>query len=228
MTDGDKRVRQYKFFGFIVALYVAMQLISDVTAGKLTSVLGFPVSVTVLYFPVTYIFADVLTEVYGYAMARRALWTVLLCSILAGLVYQLVVYLPPAEGFDADDAYRRVFGIVPRVLVGGWIAVFAGDILNNYVMAKLKVVFDGRFLWVRTISSTIVGQFVNTVLFYGIALSGVIPTDVLIEAVITGWVMKTVIEALMTPVTYAVVARLKKVEEEDYFDRETNFNPFKL
>lgn len=228
MIDGNKRARQYKFFGFIVALYVAMQLISDVTAGKLVSVLGFPVSVTVLYFPVTYIFADVLTEVYGYAMARRALWTVLLCSILAGLVYQLVVYLPPAEGFDGDDAYRRVFGIVPRVLVGGWIAVFAGDILNNYVMAKLKVVFDGRLLWVRTISSTIVGQFVNTVLFYGIALSGVIPTDVLIEAVITGWVMKTVIEALMTPVTYAVVARLKKVEEEDYFDRETNFNPFKL
>src|SRR5688572_16211030 len=116
-----------------------MQLVSDVTAGKLMSVGGYGVSVTVLYFPITYIFADILTEVYGYARARAVLWTVLICSILAGLVYQLVVALPPAVGFDANEAYTRVFSQVPRILLGGWLAVFAGEILNDYVLAKLKV-----------------------------------------------------------------------------------------
>lgn len=136
--------RTYKFYWFIVCLYVAMQLISDVTAGKIISLGGFPVSVTVLYFPVTYIFADVLTEVYGYSRARRALWIVLACSVLAGLVYQLVVYLPPAEGFDANDAYTRVLGSVPRILLGGWIAVFAGEICNDFVLAKMKVWTKGK------------------------------------------------------------------------------------
>lgn len=218
--------RTYQLYWFIVCVYVAMQLISDVTAGKIISLAGFPVSVTVLYFPFTYIFADVLTEVYGYARARRALWIVLLCSVLAGLIYQLAVYLPPAPGFDADPAYRRVLGVVPRVLVGGWIAVFAGEISNNFVMAKLKLVLKGRHLWIRTISSTIVGQFLNTVLFYVIALAGILPNDLLIQSILTGWVLKAAVEAIMTPVTYLAVAKLKRIEDEDYFDRDTNFNPF--
>jgi len=205
-----------------------MQLVSDVTAGKLISFAGFSVSVTVLYFPFTYIFADVLTEVYGYAKARRALWMVLICSVLAGLIYQVAVYMPAPEGFDASDAYRRVLGIVPRVLVGGWIAVFAGEISNNYVMAKMKLVFKGRHLWARTIGSTIVGQFTNTVLFYVIALYGVIPNNLLVESVLMGWILKVAVEAVMTPVTYWVVGRLKVAEKEDYFDRDTNFNPFIL
>jgi uncharacterized integral membrane protein (TIGR00697 family) len=220
--------RSYRFYWLIVCLYVTMQLVSDVTAGKITALIGFPVSVTVLYFPITYIFADVLTEVYGYARARRALWIVLICSVLAGLFYQLVVYMPPAEGFDANDAYTRVLGAVPRVLLGGWIAVFAGEICNNYVMAKLKVWTKGRFLWVRTISSTVVGQFANTALFYTIALYGVLPTSLLFQSIMTGWLVKTCVEVVMTPVTYAVVARLKAVEQEDYYDIETNFNPFVL
>ncbi|MFG0330193.1 MAG: queuosine precursor transporter [Phycisphaerales bacterium] len=222
----DEDGRSYKLYWFLVCLYIALQLVSDVTAGKITTLGGFPVSVTVLYFPITYIFADVLTEVYGYSRARRALWTVLCCSILAGLLYQLAVYMPPADGFDANDAYRRVLGTVPRILLGGWIAVFAGEISNNFVMAKMKVWTNGRHLWTRTIGSTIVGQFVNTVLFYTIALLGVLPTSLIVESIITGWVIKTLVEAAMTPVTYLVVGFLKRVEQEDYFDTETDFNPF--
>jgi uncharacterized integral membrane protein (TIGR00697 family) len=126
-----------------------MQLVSDVTAGKIINFAGFPVSVTVLYFPITYIFSDILTEVYGYARARSVLWTVLICSVLAGLLYQLVVYLPPAAGFSDNPAYTRVLGSVPRILLGGWIAVFAGEILNNYVLAKIKIVSNGRYLWIQ-------------------------------------------------------------------------------
>ena len=114
---------------------------------------------------------------------------------------------------------------MPRILIGGWIAVFAGEISNSYVLAKLKIICNGRWLWVRTISSTIVGQFFNTLAFYAIALSGVLPLNVLLEAVITGWLIKTVVEVIFTPVTYLVVGYLKRVENEDYYDRDTNFNP---
>lgn len=217
--------RRYKFLGLLTALYITFQLISDVTAGKIISFFGFPVSVTVVYFPVTYILSDVLTEVYGYAKARSVIWVVLLCSVLAGLFYQLVVVLPPASFFAQNESYVHVFGQVPRILVGGWIAVFAGEIANSYVLAKLKIRCKGRMLWVRTISSTIVGQLVNTAAFYGIALSGVLPLPVLMEAIVTGWLIKVGVEAIFTPVTYWVVAFLKRSEDEDYYDRNTNFNP---
>src|SRR5688572_15859020 len=115
--------KQYKYLGLLTILYVTMQLVSDVTAGKIVQLFIFPVSVTVLYFPVTFIFADVLTEVYGYAAARRVLWTVLLCSVLAGAIYQLVIALPPAPGFAGNAAYTQVLGQVPRILLGGWIAI---------------------------------------------------------------------------------------------------------
>lgn len=218
----------YRFYWFFVCLYVAMQLISDVTAGKITLIAGFPVSVTVLYFPVTYIFADVLTEVYGYARARQALWIVLICSIAAGLLYQLVVWLPPAPGFQNNSAYSIVLGSVPRILLGGWIAVFAGEIANDYVLAKLKIKSAGRWLWVRTISSTIVGEFLNTALFYAIALYRVLPTSLLVQSILTGWVIKTGVEVVMTPVTYWVVASLKRSEGVDYYDTHTKFTPFRI
>lgn len=217
--------RRYKFLGLLTALYITFQLISDVTAGKIISFFGFPVSVTVVYFPVTYILSDVLTEVYGYARARSVIWVVLLCSVLAGVFYQLVVILPPASFFTANESYVQIFGQVPRILIGGWIAVFAGEISNSYVLAKLKILCNGRWLWLRTISSTIVGQFVNTVAFYTIALSGVLPWNVLLEAITTGWLIKTAVEVIFTPLTYLVVGYLKRIESEDYYDRDTNFNP---
>ena len=221
----DSSTRKYKYLGLLTALYITFQLISDVTAGKIISFFGFPVSVTVVYFPVTYILSDALTEVYGYAKARSVIWTVLLCSVLAGVFYQLVVVLPPASFFTANESYVQIFGQVPRILVGGWIAVFAGEISNSYILAKLKILCKGRWLWVRTISSTVVGQLVNTFAFYAIALSGVLPFDVLVESVVTGWLIKTAVEVIFTPLTYLVVGYLKRVESEDYFDVNTNFNP---
>lgn len=218
-------MKPYKFLGIITALYITMQLVSDITAGKIVHLWIFTVSATVLYFPITYIFSDILTEVYGYAQARRVVWMVLVCSVLAGLTYQLVVALPPASGFDANSAYARVLGSVPRILLGGWIAVWVGGILNDYILAKMKLWTNGKHLWSRTIGSTIVGEFANTVLFYMIALYSVIPNNLLLSSILSGWILKVAVEVIFTPVTYAVVTRLKKLENEDFYDRDTNFNP---
>lgn len=221
-------MRSYRFLGIITTAYITFQLVSDITAGKIISLFGFPVSVTVLYFPVTYIFADILTEVYGYARARAVVWQVVLASVLAGLIYQLVVVLPPGPGFDANDAYSRVLGSVPRILLGGWLAVWAGGLLNDYILARMKVWSNGKHLWSRTIGSTVVGEFANTALFYTIALSGVLPNTVLLQAIFTGWAIKVGVEVVFTPWTYWVVRTLKRLENEDHYDRETNFNPFIL
>lgn len=226
VQDPRPALSSYKILPFLLVLNVAFQLISDATAGKIILVFGIGVSVTVLYFPFVYIISDVMTEVYGYAVARTVLWYTVLASVLAGVFYQIAVAIPAAPFFEGGGAYETVFGIVPRVLVGGWLAVFAGDISNNYVLARLKVATSGRWLWSRTIGSTLVGQLANTTVFYVVALSGVLPTDALLQAILLGWLLKTAVEAIMTPVTYAVVGYVKKTEQVDYYDRETNFNPF--
>lgn len=219
-------MKNYKYLGLITTLYIAFQLISDVTAGKIVQLGIFTVSATVLYFPITYIFSDILTEVYGYAKARSVVWQALLASVIAGIIYQLVVWLPPAMGFDANDAYTRVLGSVPRILIGGWIAVWVGGILNDYILAKMKIATNGKYLWARTIGSTIVGEGANTILFYTIALYAVLPNNLLISSILSGWFLKVLVEVVFTPVTYYVIAKLKKVESEDYYDKETDFNPF--
>jgi uncharacterized integral membrane protein (TIGR00697 family) len=217
----------YKYLGFITCLYITLQLVSDVTAGKIISLFSFPVSVTVLFFPMTYIFSDILTEVYGYRNSRNVLWTVLIASVLAGLIYIVVVLIPPSQFFDANAAYTRVLGQVPRILVGGWLAVFAGDIVNNYVMAKMKIWTGGKFLWTRTVGSTVAGQFVNTVIFYTIGLYGVLSNNILVISILSGWILKVIVEIVFTPLTYLVTGKLKKIENMDYYDTDTDFNPFK-
>jgi uncharacterized integral membrane protein (TIGR00697 family) len=219
-------MKTYKYLGFITLLYVTFQLISDVTAGKIVQLGIFTVSATALYFPITYIFSDILTEVYGYAIARKTLWKVLLCSLIGIIIYQIVVWLPPAAGFDANDAYARVLGNVPRIVLAGFLAVWAGSILNDYVLAKMKVWTKGKYLWTRTIGSTIVGEGANTLIFYVVGLYAIIPNNLLIASVLSGWFLKVVVEVIFTPVTYYVVAKLKKAENEDHYDTNTNFNPF--
>ncbi|MCC6980071.1 MAG: queuosine precursor transporter [Candidatus Melainabacteria bacterium] len=218
--------KQFKFLGLITVLYVTLQLVCDVTAGKIIQVGWFPVSITIIYFPITYIFADILTEVYGYATGRRVLWTVLFCSVLAAALYQFVVFLPPAPGFEKNAGYVQVFGQVPRVVIGSWVAIFFGEIFNNYVMARMKVWTEGKHLWSRLVASTIFGQFVNTALFYSIALYGVLPTNLLIDSILSGWFLKVIVEVALIPITYVIVGKLKTIEQEDYFDRKTDFNPF--
>ena len=218
-------MKTYKYLGLITTLYIAFQLISDVTAGKIIQLGIFTVSATVLYFPITYIFADVLTEVYGYAKARSVVWMVFFSSVIAGLIYVVVVALPPAIGFDASEAFTRVLGSVPRILIGGWVAVWVGGIINDYVLAKMKIWTNGKYLWMRTIGSTIVGEGANTFLFYTIALSGILPSNLLVSSILSGWLLKVLVETVLTPVTYVVVNKLKKAENEDYYDRNTDFNP---
>lgn len=226
--ENNAQVLQTTFYWYIVSAYITFQLISDVCAGKLIDLGGFPVSVTVLFFPVTYIFADILTEVYGYSRSRRALWVVLGSSVAAGSAYQIAALWPPSVQFPVNDAYRTVLLQVPRTLIGGWIAVFAGEIVNNFILAKLKIATRGKHLWLRTISSTFAGQLVNTAIFYLVALGGVLPTAVLIQAILIGWLAKTLVEVAFTPITYFVVTWLKRIEDLDIFDNNTDFNPFSL
>lgn len=218
----------YKLTTLFLVLNIAFQLISDITAAKIILIFGFGVSVTVLYFPFTYIISDIITEVYGYAKSRQILWFTLLASVIAGIFYQLVIMIPSAPFFLHNDAYETVFSIVPRVLIGGWLAVFCGEISNNYILAKLKIFTNGKLLWFRTISSTIIGQFINTVVFYIIALWDIIPMNMLIEGILAGWVIKTCIEILLTPLTYIIINKVKRMEGVDKYDTKTNFNPFKV
>src|SRR5712691_4782776 len=132
MTNISQSARAYRYLGLITAAYITLQLVSDITAGKIIQLFVFPVSVTVLYFPITYIFGDVLTEVYGYSRSRSVIWKVFFASVLAGIIYEIVIHIPPAPGFQGNEAYARVLGSVPRILVGGWIAVWVGGILNDY------------------------------------------------------------------------------------------------
>lgn len=214
---------RFKYLGLITCLYITFQLVSDVSAGKLITLLSFPVSVTVLFFPFTYIFSDILTEVYGYSRARSVLWIVMVCSVIAGLIYSLVAWLPAIN--DPDGAYTAVLGQVPRILIGGWLAVFAGDIANNYTLAKMKIWTGGKHLWTRTITSTFIGQLVNTTVFYVVALYGKLPDNILFQSIMTGWLLKTAVEIVFTPLTYFVVNKLKTAENSDVYDTDTNFNP---
>ncbi|WKZ57306.1 MAG: queuosine precursor transporter [Bdellovibrionota bacterium] len=220
-------MRQYRFLETITTLYVTFQLISDVTASKLITICGVPLSVTVLFFPVTYIFADILTEVYGYAQARRAIWHALIASVLAALAYHLTLLIPPAAG-TSDAAHQQVLGTVPRILVGGWIAVWTGALLNDYILAKMKVWTKGRFLALRTISSTVIGELANTSLFYWIALAGIMSGDSLVQSILVGASIKVMVEIVCTPWTCWVVRTMKRLEKEDFYDQNTNFNPFAL
>jgi queuosine precursor transporter len=223
--SGQTKTRSYRYLGSITVAYITLQLVSDITAGKIIRLFAFPVSVTVLYFPVTYLFGDILTEVYGYARSRSVIWKAFFASVGAGIIYAVVVRIPPAPGFLNNDAYTTVLGSVPRILCGGWLAVWVGGILNDYILAKMKVATNGRYLWMRTVGSTVVSEFANTAIFYSIALYGVLPTDVLIQSILTGWTLKTAVEVMLTPWTYWVVSQLKEREDEDYFDKHTDFNP---
>jgi queuosine precursor transporter len=206
----------FKFLSQITIFYVCFQLISDVTASKLILLFGQPVSITVLYFPFTYIIADILTEVYGLKRANRILLQVLFCSVLAGIVYQLAIFIPSVQGLQTDLSFQTVLGAVPRVLVGGWLAVWLGGLCNNYIMSLLKKFTNSKMLWLRTITSTVFGELVNTGVFFMIGLAGVIPDEILLQSILWSWIFKVCVEVVMTPFTYRVVEFLKGGERENF------------
>ena len=211
-----------------MALFVAVLLISNVASTKIMRLGPFTFDGGTILFPVSYIFGDILTEVYGYRRSRRVIWTGFFCTGLMAAVLAIVGALPPAKGWENQSAYRTILGQTPRIVLGSLIAYFAGEFGNSYTLAKMKIWTGGRWLWTRTIGSTLVGEGVDTLLFVMIAFAGTMPGALLGSIIISNYVFKVGVEAVMTPVTYRVASFLKRVEHEDVYDVGTDFNPFKV
>lgn len=212
-----------------MAAFVTVLLCSNlIGASKIASLGDFSFGAGVLFFPISYIFGDVLTEVYGYARARRVVWAGFGAMIFASFMSWIVLALPPAQGWEHQAAFETVFAATPRIVVGSLIAFFCGEFCNSYVLAKMKVATGGKFLWMRTIGSTIVGEGVDSLLFYPIAFYGIWPNDLVVKVMFSNYLIKVGWEAVITPFTYLIVNALKKAEHEDHFDRHTDFNPFTL
>jgi uncharacterized integral membrane protein (TIGR00697 family) len=217
---------KYKYLGFLAGLNITFLLVSNFTAARIISFFGVGVSVTLLYSPITYLIADILTEVYGYSQARSIIWLSIFCSLIGAAVAGGQLLVPPALFFKDDAAYHQIFSSSPKIAVAGLLAVWAGDFGNSYTLARMKVWNRGNHLWLRFVASTLVGEGINTLIFYGIALYGVLPNNVLLASILIGWLGKTLVEVVMLPVTYPIVRYLKKVEGIDFYDYATNFNPF--
>ena len=222
----NKAPNSYRYFDLVGMGFVAILLISNIAAQKLFAFGPFTFTAGIVVFPVAYIFGDILTEVYGYALSRRVIWTGFFCNLFLVIVMWIAIELPPAPGWPFQEQFETVLGLVPRVVAASIIAYWAGEFSNSYVLAKMKVWTAGCHLWMRTIGSTIVGQAVDTVLFITVAFGGILPVDVLVKAAVSGHLFKVLYEAVITPVTYIVVRFLKQAENTDFYDRTTNFNPF--
>jgi uncharacterized integral membrane protein (TIGR00697 family) len=219
----------YRYYDLVLAGFVTVYLCSNLIGpAKAVTVAGFTFGAGVLFFPISYIFGDILTEVYGYARARRVIWAGFGAMAFASLMATVVVALPPAKDWPFQDAYQTVFGQTPRIVAASLTAFFAGEFVNSYVLAKMKIWTEGRWLWTRTIGSTLAGEGVDSLLFYPLAFFGVWDNALLATVLLTNYVLKVLVEVVMTPVTYKIVGWLKRVEDEDYYDRTTDFNPFTL
>jgi queuosine precursor transporter len=219
----------FRYFDFVMAAFVAILLLSNVIgAAKLATLGGYTFGAGILFFPLGYVIGDVLTEVYGYARARRCIWAGFAALIFMAFMSWVVVSLPPAPGWTNQPAYDAVFGQVPRIVFASVVAFWAGEFVNSIVLAKLKVLTQGKYLWTRTISSTVFGQGVDSLLFYPLAFWGASgwTNDAVLTVMVTNWGLKVLWEILLTPVTYAVVGFLKRKEGVDVFDERTDFTPF--
>ena len=217
-----------KYLNLLATLNVTFLLVSDFTGARIIGLFGVGVSVTVLYFPLTYLIGDILTEVYGYAVARRVIWMSMLCSVVGSAVAGGQLRMPAAVFFDSDAAFQSIFSPSLKIAIAGLVAFFAGDITNSYVLARMKICDKGRRLWARFVLSTVAGEAVNTALFYGVALHDVLPGSLLLHGIIVGWVAKVSVEVIMLPPTYLIVLFLKSAEGVDHYDYGTDFNPFLL
>ncbi len=235
--------RQYRYYDLLMTAFVTVLLCSNLIGTAKVGYISFPFTLPLLgdnlsfgagnlFFPLGYIFGDVLTEVYGYARARKVIWAGFGAMVFATVMAWVIVHLPPSpdEPFNTQlqPAIEILFGNTWRIVVGSIVAFWVGDFVNSYVMAKLKVLTQGRKLWIRTIGSTVLGQGLDSILFYPIAFAGIWTFDTLLAVIVFNWAFKVTVEIVMTPVTYAVVNWLKKAEGEDFYDQATNFTPFSL
>ena len=230
----DAGAAQFRYYPYVMAAFVAILLLSNIIGASKPSYVTLPgigqwsFGAGVLFFPVSYIIGDVLTEVYGYANARRVIWTGFAALLFMAFMAAVVVWLPPAKDWPGQDDYEFVFGNSWRIVLASMAAFWAGEFANSFVLAKMKVWTGGRMLWTRTIGSTVVGQGLDSLIFYPLAFYGLAgwPIEQLWQVVLSQWVIKTAWEALLTPVTYAVVGFLKRREGVDVFDTKTDFSPF--
>ena len=226
---------QFRYYDFVMTAFVAILLLSNVIgAGKVAvvtlPVIGpWPFGAGILFFPVSYVIGDILTEVYGYARARRVIWAGFAATVFMAFMAWVVVALPPAPSWTNQTAYETVFGQVPRIVFASVCAFWAGEFVNSYVLARMKIWTEGKHLWTRTIGSTVFGQAVDSAIFYPLAFLGAVgwTTHLVVVVLFTQWALKVGWEVLLTPVTYAVVGWLKRVEGVDVFDRGTDFSPFR-
>ena len=234
MTDTSLRaikaetVHQFRSFDVVMAAFVAILLLSNVIgAAKVATLGGWEFGAGILFFPLGYVIGDVLTEVYGYARARRCIWVGFSALLFMAFMSWVVVSLPPAAGWTGQAAYESVFGQVPRIVFASIIAFWAGEFVNSYVLARMKIWTQGKHLWSRTIGSTIFGQGVDSLIFYPLAFWGVWNSHQVLTVLVTNWLLKVSWEVVLTPVTYFVVNTLKRHEGVDLFDEGTDFTPFK-
>ncbi|MCC6925164.1 queuosine precursor transporter [Novosphingobium sp.] len=219
--------RHFRYFDYVMAAFVAILLLSNlIGAAKLATLGGFTFGAGIMFFPISYVLGDVLTEVYGYANARRCVWAGFAALLFMAFMSWVVVALPPAQGWDGQAAYESVFGSTWRIVAASLLAFWAGEFVNSFVLAKMKIASGGASLWKRTIGSTFFGQAVDSLIFYPIAFLGIWSTEQVLTVMVTNWGLKVLWEALLTPVTYAVVGWLKAREGVEVFDEGTDFSPF--
>lgn len=236
MNASRSPVRTYRYYDLVMAAFVAVYLCSNLIGPAKAAQLTLPglgpvtFGAGVLFFPISYVFGDILTEVYGYARARRVIWTGFACMAFASLMAATIVALPAAPEWKNQAAYEIAFGNTWRIVGASLLAFFCGEFVNSFVLAKLKVRMNGKRLWMRTIGSTIFGEGVDSLLFYPLAFygAGLIPNEILPKLMLSQFVAKVAVEVAFTPATYWIVAKLKKAEQEDFYDRRTNFTPFSL
>ena len=236
MSPSTQQARQFRYYELVMAAFVTVLICSNLIGPAKIAQLDLPLlgvvsfGAGVLFFPVSYVFGDILTEVYGYARARKVIWAGFAGLAFASIMAAVVVALPPAPFWHNQPAYEIAFGSTWRIVLASMCAYFCGEFVNSYVLARMKILTAGRWLWTRTIGSTIFGEAVDSALFYPLAFygAGIIPDNKLPLVMLSQFLIKVGVEVVFTPVTYKVVNALKRAEQEDYFDRNTDFNPFSL
>lgn len=219
----------YRFYDLIMAAFVTVIIASNmIGAEKVVTVFGLTFGGGILFFPISYFFNDILTEVYGYARSRKVVWAGFISLFFTMMMAQVIVALPPAAGWMHQQAYEVVYGQTPRIVIASLVAFVCGEFTNSFVLARMKVISNGKRLWMRTIGSTVAGEAVDSLIFYPVAFLGFWSGDLLLKVMLMNYLIKVTWEVVATPLTYAVVGFLKKSENEDYYDRGTNFTPFSL
>lgn len=218
----------FRYFDILMALFVAVLLISNIASTKILTLWKFTFDGGTILFPLSYIFGDILTEVYGYKNSRKVIWTGFFCALLMSLVLWIVQILPAASDWGNQVAFESVLGFIPRIVVASLLAYIAGEFSNSFILSKLKVKTKGKYLWLRTISSTLAGEGIDTAIFCIVAFYGTMPNSLLLSIIVSNYIFKCGVEILFTPVTYKVVGYLKKQEGVDFYDYKVNYNPFSV